>query len=129
MLDWGFRLKEVGFRRNPRQGEMTDIDFSHVNLEYLLQARDLAKQDTHAAGLVLGVSESLANQFADMTPAGLVKIKDFKLPLVAPRSDLWWWKRLLHALADGEIDELQVVLEHAGMVGGLNDAIKVGRRP
>lgn len=126
-VDPGFRHKEVGFHGNPHQGKMTNIDFAHINLEYLLQARDLARQDTHAAGLVLGVSEPLAGQFADMTPACLVKIKDFQPPLVAPRLDLWWWKRLLRALADGEAGELQVVLEHAGMVGGLGDASEDGR--
>jgi hypothetical protein len=95
---------------------MTDIDFSHVNLEYLLQARDLARQDTKAAALLLGITDPLASQLVDVAPASLVKIKDFKPPLIAPRHDAWWWERLLRALADDASRELQLVLEHAGLI-------------
>lgn len=104
------------------------MDFSDVNLAYLLQARDLARQDTSAAGLLLGISDSLARQFVELTPAGLVKLKDYKPPLLTPRPDPWWWERLLRALADGESGELQTILEHAALVGGRAETIKHGGR-
>lgn len=93
------------------------MDFSDVNLAYLLHARDLARQDPAAAGTLLGIPESLAYQFGELTPAGLVKLKSYKPPLIVPRHNLWWWERLLRALADGESAELQIILEHAGLAG------------
>lgn len=95
---------------------MADIDFSHVNLAYLLQARDLARRDMHACTLLLGIAEPLTHQLAELSPASLVQIKDYKPPLVVPRPNAFWWERLLRALADGDPGELQTILEHAGLL-------------
>lgn len=95
---------------------MADVDFAHVNLAYLLQARDLARQDAHACTLLLGIAEPLAHQLAGLSPASLVQIKDYRPPLVVPRPNGCWWDRLLRALADSDPNELQTILEHAGLL-------------
>ncbi len=95
---------------------MADCDFSHVNLEYLIQARDLARQNPRASALLLDIPETLACRLAGVTPAGLAQITEFKPPLVSPRLEEWWWERLLLALTEGAPGELQVILEHAGML-------------
>ncbi|MDZ7751463.1 MAG: flagellar transcriptional regulator FlhD [Gammaproteobacteria bacterium] len=95
---------------------MTEYDFSHLNLEYLIQARDLARQNLHGCALLLGIPEELAARLADVTPAGLSRVAAFKPPLVSPRLGDWWWERLLTALTDGDGDELQAVLEHASLI-------------
>ena len=94
---------------------MADADFSQINLEYLIQARDLARQMPGAGALLLDIPESLACRLATLTPASLARVTDFKAPLVSPRHDAWWWDRLLRALTDGEAGELQVILEQAGL--------------
>lgn len=95
---------------------MKDFDFSHVNLEYLIQARDLASRNPQAGALLLGIPDQLACQFANLSPAGLTLVTQFKPPLVSPRLANWWWERLLRALTEGDPDELQVILEHAGLL-------------
>ena len=95
---------------------MMEFDFSHVNLEYLIQGRDLARHNPRAAALMLGLSDELADRLAHITPAGLTLVTSFKPPLVAPRLANWWWDRLLRALAEGDRGELQVILEHAGLL-------------
>ena len=100
----------------PKYGMMTDIDFSHVNLAYLIQARDLARQNPAASALLLDIPEPLACRLASMTPASLAQVTEFKPPLVSPRLQAWWWERLLRALTDGEPGEFRVILEHAGLL-------------
>lgn len=50
------------------------------------------------------------------TPAGLTLVTEFKPPLVSPRLANWWWERLIRALTEGDRGELEVVLEHAGLL-------------
>lgn len=95
---------------------MAKFDFSHLNLEYLIQARDLARQCPQAGALMLGVPTELATQLARVTPEGLALITQFKPPLVSPRLTDWWWERLLRALTTGDRGELKVILEHAGLL-------------
>ena len=95
---------------------MKDFDFSHVNLEYLIQARDLASRNPQAGALLLGTTDELAYQFANLSPAGLTLVTQFKPPLVSPRLANWWWDRLIRALIEGDPNELQVILEHAGLL-------------
>ena len=61
-----------------------------------------------------------------MTPASLAQVTEFKPPLVSPRLHAWWWERLLRALTDGEPGELQVILEHAGLLVGNQRASETG---
>lgn len=100
--------------------QMTAIDFSHVNLEYLIQARELAQCDPGAGALLLDIPTQLAQRLAGLTPANLARITRFKLPLVSPRLEQWWWDRLLRALNEGKPGELEVILEHAGLLGDAN---------
>lgn len=99
---------------------MTDIDFSHVNLEYLIQARDLARRNPGAGAVLLDIPAPMANRLATLSPASLAMIADFKPPLISPRLGEWWWERLLRALTDGQPGELQAILEHAGLLSGGN---------
>ena len=95
---------------------MVEFDFSRVNLEYLIQARDLARQNPRAGALLLGISDELAQQLARVTPAGLALVTAFKPPMVSPRLASWWWERLLRAVTEGDRGELQVILEHASLL-------------
>jgi hypothetical protein len=70
-----------------------DWDFSKVNMEYLIQARDLTRSN----------------------PRELALITQFKPPLIAPRHAAWWWQRLLNALQAGNPEELRIILDHAGL--------------
>ncbi len=97
--------------------KMAKFDFSHLNLEYLIQARDLARHSPRAGAVMLGIPTELAAQLAKVTPEGLALVTQFKPPLVAPRLTDWWWERLLRALTTGDRGELQVILEHAGLLG------------
>ena len=60
--------------------------------------------------------DELAQQLARVTPAGLALVTAFKPPLVSPRLASWWWERLLRAVTEGDRGELQVILEHAGLL-------------
>ena len=95
---------------------MRDIDFSRVNLQYLISARDLARRFPERASLVLGVSDDLTQLLAGLDPAALVTVIEIKAPLLVLRQEPWWWKRLFAALRDGRPDELGTVLEQAGLI-------------
>ena len=51
---------------------MADIDFSHVNLQYLICARDLARSYPERAALLLGATDDLVRLLAELDPATLV---------------------------------------------------------
>ena len=95
---------------------MRDIDFSRVNLQYLISARDLAREFPQRASLLLGVSDDLTQLLAGFDPAALVAVIEVKAPLLVLRQEPWWWKRLFAALRDGRPDELGTVLEQAGLI-------------
>ncbi len=95
-----------------------DFDFSHLNLEYLIQARDLAIADQHRASAILGVPAAIASILPDLPPHLLVRITRISHPLVTPRQDVWWWSRLLIALKDGHPEELETVMAHASLILG-----------
>ena len=92
-----------------------DWDFSKVNLEYLIQARELARSNPRAGSLMLGVSDEFIQLLSEMSPRELALITQFKPPLIGPRHAAWWWQRLLSALQTGNPDELRVILDHAGL--------------
>jgi hypothetical protein len=95
---------------------MRDIDFSRVNLQYLISARDLARRFPERASLLLGVSDDLTQLLAGLDPAALVTVIEVKAPLLVLHQEPWWWKRLFAALQVGRPDELGAVLEQAGLV-------------
>ena len=93
-------------------------DFSHLNLEYLIQARDLAIEDQGRAGAILGIPDAMAGILPDLTPQLLANISRFNHPLVTPRQDVWWWSRMLVALQDGQPAEIETVMAHASLIPG-----------
>ena len=97
-------------------GEMRNLDFSRVNLHYLICARDLAKASPARAGVLLGVSDALGQALAQLDPEALAAVAEIKAPLLILRQEPWWWKRLFAALRAGRPDEVQAVLEQAGLI-------------
>lgn len=91
-------------------------DFSHLNLEYLIQARDLVIADPRRAGAMLGISDPLAGLLPELTPKMLASLIRIPQPLITPRRDLWWWSRLLLALQDGQPAEIETVMEQASLI-------------
>ncbi len=92
------------------------MDFSQVNLQYLIQARDLTKQDPQLAAIFLGIPDEIACMLPDLTPHQLAQIIQIKPPLLIPRQEAWWWSRLFTALSDGRPDEIEAVVEHALLI-------------
>ena len=92
------------------------MDFSRLNLAYLINARDLARQDPDLVAALLDVPSNIARLLADVTPDELSQIAHIKTPLLVLRREFWWWQRLFNALRDGRPDELQAIIEHAGLI-------------
>lgn len=93
-----------------------EMNFSRINLEYLVQARDLAREDPERVAVLLGMSRKLAYLLADATPQELTHIMEIKPPLLIPRQESWWWQRLFKAVREGRPDELKAIMEHASLV-------------
>jgi len=91
------------------------IDFSDVNLQYLIHVRDIAREDPEVAAPLLGMSPELANMLAQAPGEYLTKIAQVKVPLVAARGDAVWWYRLFKALTDENPEEVEAVLQAAGL--------------
>ena len=106
--------------REPLAGEteavMRNVDFSRVNLHYLICARDLARASPARAGVLLGVSDALGQSLAQLDPEALAAVAEIKAPLLILRQEPWWWKRLFAALRTGRPGEVQTVLEQAGLI-------------
>lgn len=95
---------------------MGDVDFSHVNLQYLICARDLAREFPERAALLLGVPEALGKLLAQLSAEELAAVTRIKAPLLIPRQEPWWWDRLFTAIHADRTDELQAVLDQAGLI-------------
>jgi len=93
-----------------------DIDFSLVNLHYLLCARDLARGHPERAAVLLRVTPDLVRRLAELDPAALVVVTEIRAPLMVLRPEPWWWHRLFTALKSGRPEELRAVLEQAGLI-------------
>jgi hypothetical protein len=98
------------------QYPMTDVDFSRVNLEYLICARDLARGYPERAPLLLGVPDPLGAALGTLSAEALSAVTQIKAPLLIPRQEPWWWSRLFESLRTGGEDELHAVLEQAGLI-------------
>jgi hypothetical protein len=93
-----------------------DIDFSRVNLRYLICARGLARVDPERATVLLRLPVDLVRRLAELDAAVLVAVTGARaLPLI-PRQEPWWWDRLFSALQAGRQDEIRAVLEQAGLM-------------
>ena len=93
-----------------------EVDFSVINLQYLIHARDIAREDPEVAATVLGLSMELAVLLARAPSESLAKIAQIKVPLLNVRGDAWWWSRLFTALTDGGDGEVDAILDHASLV-------------
>lgn len=93
-----------------------DIDFSKLNLQYLVRARDLAQVDPELAASLLGVSTEVVSLLGRTSPEHLSVLAAIRVPLVVPRGERWWWVRLLEVVAEGDSDQVQSVLDHAGLI-------------
>ncbi|MCG8060570.1 MAG: flagellar transcriptional regulator FlhD [Candidatus Thiodiazotropha endolucinida] len=99
-------------REEVQQGEEeVKIDFSNVNLEYLIHVRDVAREDPEVAASLLGMSPELATLLAQAPSEYLTKISQVKVPLMAARGDAIWWYRLFKALVEENREEVEVVLQ------------------
>ena len=94
----------------------TDTDFSSINYQFLLKARDLAKQDPDLVVPLLGIPKELAKPLATVSATSLTPIIQVKEPLLMLRAETWWWERLLKALNSGNQEEIEAILEHACFV-------------
>lgn len=92
-----------------------NIDFSNINLQYLIQARELAREDPEQVTVLLGISRHLAELLAEVSPEALARIPRIKTPLLIPRQEMWWWSRLLSAVNEDEHDQIETVLEHGSL--------------
>ena len=95
---------------------MSNIDFSRVNLHYLICARDLARASPARAGVLLGAPDALGQLLAQLDPEALAAVAEIKAPLLILRQEPWWWKRLFAALRTGRQGEVQTVLEQASLI-------------
>ena len=92
------------------------VDFSQVNLQYLIQARDLAQQDPKLAAVLLGIPDEMAYLLSDLSAQSLSQIIQIKPPLLIPRQEAWWWSRLFMALHEGHADEIEAIIEQASLI-------------
>lgn len=93
-----------------------DIDFSSINMQYLIQARELAKRDAPRAAVLLGADEACTSVLAGISPEVLARLSRVHVPLVVPRQSAWWWTRLVGALTSGRPQGLDCVLEQLEIV-------------
>ena len=91
-------------------------DFSQINLQYLIHARDLTRQDPQLAATLTGLADDLAHMLAELTPYQLSQVSQIKLPLLIPRQEAWWWSRLFAAVREGRAEEIATVMEHAALI-------------
>ena len=91
------------------------IDFSNINLQYLIQFRDVAREDPDLAASLMGMSPELAQLLAQVPSDYLVRFSGVKIPLLTARGDAVWWYRLFMALVDENTDEVEAVLRAANL--------------
>ena len=91
-------------------------DFSQVNLQYLIQARDLTQQDPQLGAIFLGISDEMAYLLADLSPQQLAQMFQIKSPLLIPRQEAWWWSRLYTATLNGRLAEIEDVKEYTSLI-------------
>ena len=103
-----------------------NLDFSHLNFQYLIQARDLARQDRQRAGVLLGIPDEMVCLLPDLSPQLLAQVLQIKPPLVIPRQEIWWWSRFLVTLRDGQSAELETIMDQASLI--LGEVEGVGNR-
>jgi len=94
----------------------SDTDFSSINYQFLLKARDVARQDPDLVVALLGIPKELAEPLAKTSAPALAALMQIKEPLLTIRAETWWWKRLFVAINDGRQEEIDMIIEHASFV-------------
>ena len=94
----------------------SDTDFSSINYQFLLKARDIARQDPDLVVALLGIPKELAEPLAKTSASALAALMQIKEPLLMLRAENWWWERLFIAIGDGRQEEVEAVIEHACFV-------------
>ncbi|WP_029131771.1 flagellar transcriptional regulator FlhD [Sedimenticola selenatireducens] len=102
-----------------------NIDFSDLNLQYLIQARDLARQDPHLAGVLLGIPSEMAGMVGNLSPRTLAQITQIKIPLITPQQETGWWLRLLTALKDEDQNEIGAIMAQAPLIVGASYKVEL----
>ncbi|MCP3665647.1 MAG: hypothetical protein GY696_24635 [Gammaproteobacteria bacterium] len=92
-----------------------EMDFSSLNLQYLLQVRDIARCHPELAVAILGLSKEMVSDLSAITGDDMSMITRSKAPLLTLRGDCRWWSNLFTALKDNQPGEVEVVLEHANL--------------
>ncbi len=92
-----------------------EVDFSSLNLQYLLRVRDIARDRPEFAVAILGLPMELVSMLATLTAEDLSKIAGCKASLLSLRGDTRWWSRLFTALKENRPGEIEVVLEHVNL--------------
>jgi len=96
-----------------------DLDFSRINFEYLLQARNVAKQHPEMAASLLGIPPETIRLLAKTPPDVLGQIHQIRAPLLTPRQGARWWQHLFLAMNRNEPEEIECVLKHAALISAL----------
>jgi len=85
-------------------------NFSSINLQYLIQARDIAKKDAEHGAIILGMDKQLSEELAEISPQDLSMVARVKVPLIGPHQHTVWWKRFFRALDEGRTEEVQAII-------------------
>lgn len=93
-----------------------DIDFSGINYQFLIKAREVAKRDPDLASALLGIPKELVEPLAKTSVTALAPLIQIKEPLLTLRAETWWWERLFQALNDGRQEEIETVMEQVCFV-------------
>jgi len=93
-----------------------NIDFSQVNLQYLIQVNQLAQHDPVLTTAVTGMSDETALLLSSLTPGDLTQLSLIKSPLLTPHPAPWWWSRVFTALRDGRKEEIKTLLEQMATI-------------
>jgi len=101
-----------------------NVDFSDLNLQYFIQARDLARQDPLLASVLLGIPSAMAGIVGNLTPQTLAQITQIKFPLITPQQETGWWLRLLTALKDKDQKEIGAIIAQAPLIVGASDQVE-----
>ena len=94
-----------------------DVDFSSVNLQYLLRARDCAREDLPRSEVLLGIAPELARLLAESEPELFGAFPKIQTPLLTPKGTPLWWTRLFEVIRSGRTGELDTILAHLAQVG------------
>jgi len=94
----------------------SDTDFSSINYQFLLKARDIARQDPDLVVALLGIPKELAEPLAKISAPALAALMQIKEPLLMLRAENWWWERFFIAVGDGRQEEIEAIVEHACFV-------------